>query len=104
MPLLILDQSSVLNDLPVTLTSLLSDPNWKVIAETFTSYLLTSTERIYSWVTKLSLGDDTPNLQPIDDRENDMAPILLRVMHHACVSLKDYLPLEKQLGLANMVI
>ncbi|XWS44143.1 hypothetical protein CRYUN_Cryun15aG0019200 [Craigia yunnanensis] len=104
MPLLILDQSTVLNDLPVTLTSLLSDPNWEVIAETFTSYLLTSTERIYSWATKLTLGDDTPSLQPINDSENDMAPILLRVMHHACVSLKDYLPLEKQLRLAHMVV
>ncbi|XP_022750555.1 protein RST1 isoform X7 [Durio zibethinus] len=104
MPLLILDRSSVLNDLPVTLTSLLSDPNWEVIAETFTSYLLTSTERIYSWAIKLSSGDDTPSSQPIDDSENDMAPILLRVMHHTCVSLKDYLPLEKQLRLANMLL
>ncbi|XVF58012.1 hypothetical protein PTKIN_Ptkin07bG0028200 [Pterospermum kingtungense] len=104
MPLLILDQSYILNDLPVTLTSLLSEPNWEVIAETFTSYLLTSTERIYNWASKLSSGDDTHSSQHIDDSENDMASVLLRVMHHACISLKDYLPLEKQLRLANMVV
>ncbi|XVE84015.1 hypothetical protein DITRI_Ditri16bG0134800 [Diplodiscus trichospermus] len=104
MPLLILDQSSVLSDLPVILSSLLSGPNWEVIGETFTSYLFASTERIYCWATKLSLGDDAPSSHPIDDSEKDMAPILLRVMHHACVSLKDYLPLEKQLKLANMVV
>ncbi|XP_021298973.1 protein RST1 isoform X2 [Herrania umbratica] len=104
MPLLILDRSSVLSDLPVTLTSLLSEPSWEVIAETLTSYLLTSTERIYSWATKLSVADDTPSSQPIDRSENDMAPFLLRVMHHACVCLKEYLPLEKQLRLANMVV
>lgn len=104
MPLLILDQSSILNDLPVALASLLSEPNWEVFAETITSYLLTSTERIYSWATKLSVGEDTLSSQPIDKSENDMAPILLLVMHQACISLKDYLPLEKQLRLANMMV
>ena len=33
-----------------------------------------------------------------------MGAFLLRVMHRACVSLKDHLPLEKQLKLANMVV
>ena len=104
MPFLILDQSSILNDLPVTLASLLSDPSWEVIAETFTSHLLTLTQRISGWAAKLSSGDYTPSLQPIDDSEKGMVPFLLRVTHHACVSLKHYLPLEKQLKLANMVL
>ncbi|KAK8631468.1 hypothetical protein V6N13_028254 [Hibiscus sabdariffa] len=107
MPLLIADRSYVLNDLPVTLTSLLSDPNWEAIAESFTSYLLTSTERIYRWATKLSsAGDDDalPSSQGIDESENGMAKILLPVMHHACVCLKHYLTLDNQLRLANMVV
>ncbi|XP_038998451.1 protein RST1-like [Hibiscus syriacus] len=104
MPLLIADRSYVLNDLPVTLTSLLSDPNWEVIAESFTSYLLTSTERIYSWAMKLSSDEALPGSQAIDESENGMAQILLPVMHLACVCLKHYLPLDKQLRLANMVV
>lgn len=107
MPLLIADRSYVLNDIPVTLTSLLSDPNWEVIAESCTSYLLSSTERIYSWATKLSSesGDNrSPSSEGIDESEKGMAQILLPVMHHACVCLKHYLPLEKQLRLANMVV
>ncbi|XP_012483835.1 protein RST1 [Gossypium raimondii] len=107
MPLLIADQSYVLNDIPVTLTSLLSDPNWEVVAESCTSYLLSSTERIYSWATKLSSesGDNrSPSSEGIDESEKGTAQILLPVMHHACVCLKHYLPLEKQLRLANMVV
>ncbi|KAG4182177.1 hypothetical protein ERO13_A09G028500v2 [Gossypium hirsutum] len=107
MPLLIADRSYVLNDIPVTLTSLLSDPNWEVVAESCTSYLLSSTERIYSWATKLSSksGDNrSPSSEGIDESEKGMAQILLLVMHHACVCLKHYLPLEKQLRLANMVV
>ncbi|XP_039008484.1 protein RST1 isoform X2 [Hibiscus syriacus] len=107
MPLLIADRSYVLNDIPVTLTSLLSDPNWEVIAESFTSYLLTSTERIYGWAMKVSLAsedDAVPSSQVIEESEIGMAQILLPVMHHACVCLKHYLPLDKQLRLANMVV
>ncbi|XP_038703770.1 protein RST1 isoform X2 [Tripterygium wilfordii] len=102
MPLLILDQDSVLSDLPVTLTSLLREPSWEVIADAVVSSLLTSTERVYSWSRKVALGDDTPNSQPIDESENDMTAFLLQVMHHVCLSLKDHLPLEKQLWLANI--
>jgi hypothetical protein len=37
-------------------------------------------------------------------RINDMAVFLLCVLHCACLSLKDDLPLEKQLKFADMVI
>ncbi|KAF5961960.1 hypothetical protein HYC85_003169 [Camellia sinensis] len=40
-------------------------------------------------------SDDSPILQPIDKSEN--------MMHRTCVSLKDYLPPEKQFKLANLV-
>lgn len=104
MPLLILDRFSVLSDLPVTLSSLLNDPSWTVIAEHFTATLLASTERIYHWVTQPSCGEGTLTLQGIDKSENSLAPSLLQVMHDACTLLRNYLPLEKQIALANMAI
>lgn len=105
MPLLILDSSTVLNDLPVTLTSLLSKPGWETVAESFMSHFWASTERIYNWVvTDLTSSQSSPSTQPIDKSENDMAALLLHVMHCACMSLKDYLPLEKQLRLSNMSV
>lgn len=94
----------MLSDLPVTLPSLLKEPSWEVVAESIVSNLWASTERIYHWVTNKVVFDDTPSTEPIDESENDMATFLLLVMHHTCVSLKEYLPLEKQLRLANMVV
>lgn len=105
MPFLILDSSTVLNDLPVTLPSLLSKPGWETVAEPFMSYLWASTERIYNWVvTDVTSSQSSPSAQPIDESENDTAALLLHVMHRACISLKDYLPLEKQLRLSNMLV
>ncbi|KAH9742397.1 protein RST1 [Citrus sinensis] len=105
MPFLILDSSTVLNDLPVTLPSLLSKPGWETVAEPFMSYLWASTERIYNWVvTDVTSSQSSPSTQPIDESENDMAALLLHVMHRACISLKDYLPPEKQLRLSNMLV
>lgn len=104
MPLLTLDGLTVLSDLPVTLNSLLTETSWEVIAESVVSSLWASTERIYSWVTQTAPQENTSSSQPIDESERDMGSFLLKVMHQTCVSLKDYLPLEKQLKLANMVI
>ncbi|CAK9161770.1 unnamed protein product [Ilex paraguariensis] len=104
MPFLIVDRLTVLSDLPVTLKSLLSDSSWEVVAESVVLSLWTSTERIYEWAMRIARGDDSPSPQPIDKSENDMAVFLLQVMHQACVSLKGYLPLEKQLKVANLVV
>ncbi|GMH24227.1 hypothetical protein Nepgr_026070 [Nepenthes gracilis] len=106
MPFLILDPKTVLSDLPLTLSSLLSTPNWSTVAETAVSYLWASTERVHEWATSLASGSEAPSLQlqPIDQSENEMADFLLLVMHSACVSLKEYLPLDKKLKLANMAV
>ncbi|KAG2714612.1 hypothetical protein I3760_03G035700 [Carya illinoinensis] len=104
MPLLIVDRHAVLSDLPVTLTSLMSDSSWDVVAESVVSNLWASTERIYKWATRNVCSDDTADTQPIDESESYMAVFLLRVMHRTCGYLKDHLPLDKQLKLANMVI
>ena len=63
-------------------------------------------ERIYNWATNISQADDShsPSLHSIDKSENAMAAFLTHVMHQTCVCLKDYLPLEKQLRLANMIL
>ncbi|KAM1491327.1 hypothetical protein PS1_023795 [Malus domestica] len=105
MPLLILDQHDVLSDLPVTLSSLLSDASWGGVVEFIVPSLFASTERIYNWTTRIKRGEDVPpDMQPIDKSESSTAVFLLRVMHSTCVSLKHYLPLEKQLQLANMAV
>ncbi|KAF6157441.1 hypothetical protein GIB67_004379 [Kingdonia uniflora] len=104
MPLLLVDRVAVLNDLAVTLPSLLSDTNWMVVAENVTLNLWKSTERIYEWARCLPSDNVGLGSQSIDDSERSMAALLMRVTHRTCVSLRDYLPLEKQLRLANMVV
>ncbi|CAI9111482.1 OLC1v1011710C1 [Oldenlandia corymbosa var. corymbosa] len=100
MPILVMDKYNVLRDLPITLTSFLRDSSLGNLSESVFSSLWTLTERIYGWVT----GDSIPNQQSIDRSENDASVFLLFVLHRACVLLKDCLPLDKQIELANMVI
>ncbi|KAL2528915.1 Protein RST1 [Forsythia ovata] len=104
MPVLILDRVSVLSDLPVTLSSLLSETSWGAVAESVASDFWASTERVYDWAKHIEVGDYAPSSQPIDRSENDTAPFLLQVMREACIYLKPYLPPEKLLRLANMVV
>lgn len=104
MPLLILDPHAVLNDLPVTLNSLLSLSGWDFIAERVASCLFALTERIYQSVTRIPNVDSVHSSQPIDESETDTAISLLHVMHNTCISLKGFLPFEEQLRLANMNI
>ncbi|CAI8594541.1 unnamed protein product [Vicia faba] len=104
MPFIIVDQQTVLNDLPVTLVSLLADKSWNVVAETVVSHLFSSTERIYDWTMHIADSSYVEGSQTIDESENHMGDFLLQVMHHTCVLLKEYLPLDKQLKLASMVV
>ncbi|KAL1356400.1 hypothetical protein HN51_008419 [Arachis hypogaea] len=104
MPFMIVDQQTVLNDLPVILVSLLDDKSWDVVAETVVSHLFLSAERIYQWTIQIADGSYVPGSQSIDESENQGADSLLQVVHHTCVLLKGYLPLEKQVRLASMVI
>lgn len=105
MPFLVLDQVTVLNDLPVTLPSLLSEGNWLVIAESVVLNLWRSTERIFDWIKTLhSASESAFGPYSIDDSENSGGVFLACVMHRTCTSLKDYLPFEKQMKLTNMVL
>ncbi|KAL1203391.1 Protein RST1 [Cardamine amara subsp. amara] len=103
MPFLTLDRSTVLSDMSVTVTSLLSDPSYEVVAESFISFLWTSLERIYSFATE-SDANAKLSSQQIEGSERDKAPMLVKVMHCICVAFRDHLPLEKQLRLASMAI
>ncbi|KAG2384157.1 Polyribonucleotide nucleotidyltransferase [Vigna angularis] len=62
--LMIVDRQMVVNDLPVTLVSLLADQNWDVVAETVVSHLFSSTERIYNWATQIADGSYILGSQP----------------------------------------
>lgn len=105
MPLLVADKLTVLSDLPVTLPSLLEVNGWgSTMAESVASYVWKSTARIHDWATHLERGDYIPRSQPIDSSENEMAVFLFQLAHQTCVSLKEYLPVDKQLKLANMVL
>ncbi|PIN21822.1 hypothetical protein CDL12_05455 [Handroanthus impetiginosus] len=102
MPVLVVDKMIVLSDLPVTLSSLVGS-SWGIVAESVASYVWKSTERIHEWARHVKSGDYFPSSQPIDRTENDMADFLLQVMHQTCISLKEHLPMDKQLRLATMV-
>ncbi|KAL9292968.1 Protein RST1 [Arabidopsis thaliana] len=101
MPFLNLDRSTVLSDMSVTVTSLLSDPSYEVVTEPFISFLWTSLERVYSFATE-SDANARLSSQQIAQSERDKAPMLVKVMHYICVAFRDHLPLEKQLRLASM--
>ncbi|KAK1280812.1 hypothetical protein QJS04_geneDACA002763 [Acorus gramineus] len=71
MPLLILDPVTVMSDLPVTLTSLLSGGSWSAIAESLVANLLASMERIYAWARQLENGNSVSS-PDIDRSENHL--------------------------------
>lgn len=103
MSFLTLDRSMVLSDMSVTVTSLLSDPKYEVVAESFISFLWTSLERIYSFATESDANAKLSSEQ-IARSERDETLMLVKVMHYICVAFRDHLPLEKQLRLASMAI
>ncbi|WOL02957.1 protein RST1 isoform X1 [Canna indica] len=104
MPLLIADPTSVLSDLPVTLPSLMSINAWNTIAGTLVDKLWICTERICKWVKHLAIAGSEASTKTyhIDASEACLSVFLARVLHGTCLSLKEFLPFDKQLGLANL--
>ncbi|EPS60883.1 hypothetical protein M569_13918, partial [Genlisea aurea] len=99
MPLLTADESTVLTDLPLTLSCLMeTGSSWAAVGESVTLSLWRSTDRINDWIN----GVDLPESESIHESERGVAGLLFRVMHQSCVSLKKYLPDDKLLKLANM--
>ncbi|XP_042027869.1 protein RST1 isoform X2 [Salvia splendens] len=104
MPILFADKTSVLTDLPATLPPLLADIGSRIVAESVASCIFRATERVHDWAGRTGNGHYLPDSQPIDLSEEDDVMLLLRVMHQTCVYLKEYLPADKQLRLANIVV
>lgn len=104
MPILFADKASVLTDLPATLPPLLAGTGSGIVAESVASCLLRATERVHDWAGRVEHGHYLRDSQPIDSTEEDTAMFLLQVMHQTCVYLKEYLPADKQLRLANMIV
>ncbi|XP_068651513.1 protein RST1 [Aristolochia californica] len=103
-PLLVIDQVSVLSDLPISLPSLLSDSKWMVVTENVVQKLWVSMERIYAWTMQSEKGGDVLQQAPINASEISMSLFLTQVMHATCFALRKYLPFEKQLKLADTMI
>ncbi|XP_072999773.1 protein RST1 isoform X2 [Typha latifolia] len=104
MPLLVIDPTTVLSHLPVTLPSLLSDSMWSTVMNSLADKLWLSTNRICTWAKNLKYGDGFVSQDHIHGSEADMSLLLARIMHQACISLKDFLSFEKQLRLANFAV
>ncbi|KAJ6810324.1 protein RST1 isoform X1 [Iris pallida] len=105
MPLLVADPDSVLRDLQVTLPSLLLKSSWSPVAESVADKLWTAMERICAQKTESTSaggGVCLPGQDHISESEARSFTSLARAVQQACISLKDYLPLHKQLRLANM--
>ncbi|XP_065012518.1 protein RST1-like isoform X1 [Musa acuminata AAA Group] len=104
MPLLTIEPTTVLSDLPVTLPSLLSDSSWSIIAGPLVDKLWVCTMRICTWAERLTIAGGSSTLDQIDASEAGLSIFLAHVMHETCLSLKQFLPFEKQLKLATLVV
>ncbi|KAJ3694479.1 hypothetical protein LUZ60_009959 [Juncus effusus] len=96
MPVLIVNQTTVLLDLPITLSSLLSDPNWSSVRVTIAEKVWSIANRVRSLAEHLMPG---PGLE---EKEAELVFYLASVMHQTCVLLKEYLSFDKQIKLANL--
>ncbi|XP_057788654.1 protein RST1 isoform X2 [Salvia miltiorrhiza] len=104
MTILFADKGSVLTDLPTTLPPLLAGTGSGMVAESVASCLFRAMERIHDWAGRVGQGHYLPDSQHINSTEEDTAMFLLQVMHQTCFCMKEYLPLDKQVRLANMVV
>ncbi|XP_042456938.1 protein RST1-like [Zingiber officinale] len=105
MPLLIIDPTAVLSDLPVTLPSLLSDSSWSSITAPVADKLWISTERICVWAEHIGdSGGVLAQKNHIDASEINSSVLLSRIMFETCLALKEFLPFEKQLKLVNLEV
>ncbi|KAG6524249.1 hypothetical protein ZIOFF_014155 [Zingiber officinale] len=105
MPLLIIDPTAVLSDLPVTLPSLLSDSSWSSITAPVADKLWISTERICVWAGHIGdSGGVLAQKNHIDASEINSSVLLSRITFETCLALKEFLPFEKQLKLVNLEV
>ncbi|XP_062193776.1 protein RST1 isoform X2 [Phragmites australis] len=102
MPLLVVNSTNVLSDLPVTLPSFLSSSIWDDLGNSVADRLWLLTTRIYTWAEQLAHGDDLTGNDHIHRSEAEIATFLASILRSTCIAVKDYLTVDKQLKLANL--
>uniref|UniRef100_A0A0D9UX89 DUF3730 domain-containing protein n=1 Tax=Leersia perrieri TaxID=77586 RepID=A0A0D9UX89_9ORYZ len=99
MPLLIVNPTNVLSDLPVTLPSFLSSSICDDHRNSVADKLWLLTTRIYAWAEQ-STQDACHDL--IHESEADKANFLANILRCTCIAVEDHLAVEKKLKLANL--
>ncbi|GJN37363.1 hypothetical protein PR202_gb26305 [Eleusine coracana subsp. coracana] len=102
MPLLIVNSTNVLSDLPVTLPSFLSSSIWDDNRNSVAEKLWLLTTRIYTWAEQLAQRNVLTEHDHIHGSEAEMANFLADVLRSTCIAIEDYLTVDKQLKLANL--
>lgn len=102
MPLLIVNPTSVLSDLPVTLPSFLSSSIWDDLRNSAAEKLWLLTTRIYTWAEQLTRGEGLPCHDHIHGSEAENATFLANMLLSTCIAVEDHLAVDKQLKLANL--
>lgn len=102
MPLLIVNPTNILSDLPVTLPSFLSSSIWDDLRNSVADKLWLLTTRIYTWAEQLTRGEGIPCHEHIHGSEADNATFLANMLRSTCIAVEDHLAVDKQLKLANL--
>ncbi|KAK3164000.1 hypothetical protein QOZ80_1AG0011250 [Eleusine coracana subsp. coracana] len=102
MPLLIVNSTNVLSDLPVTLPAFLSSSIWDDNRNSIAEKLWLLTTRIYTWAEQVAQRNFLTEHDHIRGSEAEMANFLADVLRSTCIAIEDYLTVDKQLKLANL--
>lgn len=102
MPLLVVNSINVLSDLPVTLPSFLSTSDLDDFRNSVADRLWLLTTNIYTWAEELAHGEGQPGHDHIHKSEAEIATFLANILRSTCIAVQDYLPVDKQLKLANL--
>uniref|UniRef100_A0A0E0MRW9 DUF3730 domain-containing protein n=1 Tax=Oryza rufipogon TaxID=4529 RepID=A0A0E0MRW9_ORYRU len=102
MPLLIVNPTNVLSDLPVTLPSFLSSSIWDDLRNSVADKLWLLTARIYTWAEQLTHSVGLARHDHIHGSEAEMAIFLANILRCTCIAVEDHLAVEKKLKLANL--
>lgn len=102
MPLLLVNSINVLSDLPVTLPAFLSTIVSDDFRNSVADRLWLLTTDIYTWAEQLAHGHDQPGHDRIHRSETEIATFLANILLSTCITVEDYLSVDKRLKLANL--
>ncbi|KAL5228602.1 hypothetical protein ABZP36_016867 [Zizania latifolia] len=102
MPLLIVNPTNVLSDLPVTLPSFLSSSIWDDLRNSVADKLWLLTTCFYAWAEQQTHGVDLTSHDHIHGSEAEKAIFLANMLRSTCIAVEDHLAVEKKLKLAYL--